>query len=34
LGAGVIERGEADFIDQDQVVAEQVVDDAADGVVG
>ena len=34
LGAGVIERGEADFVDDDQVVAEQGVDDAADGVVG
>ena len=34
LGAGVVERGEPDFIDQDQVVAEQVLDDAADGVVG
>ena len=34
LGAGVVERGEADFVDQDQVVAEQVLDDAADGVVG
>jgi hypothetical protein len=34
LGAGVVERGEADFIDQDQVVAEQVLDDAAGGVVG
>ena len=34
LGAGVIERGEADFVDEDQVVAEQVLDDLADGVVG
>ena len=34
LGAGVVERGEAHFIDDDQVVAEQVLDDAADGVVG
>jgi site-specific DNA recombinase len=34
LGAGVIERGEADFVDEDEVVAEQGVDDPADGVVG
>ena len=34
LGPGVIERGEAELINDDQVVAEQVVDDAADGVVG
>ena len=34
LGAGVVERGEADFVDDDQVVAEQGVDDLADGVVG
>ena len=34
LGAGVVERGEPDFVDQDEVVAEQVVDDLADGVVG
>src|SRR5262249_11355885 len=34
LGAGVIERGEADFVDDDQVVAQQCGDDAADGVVG
>src|ERR1019366_1767634 len=34
LGAGVIQRGEADFVDDDQVVAEQGVDDLADGVVG
>jgi hypothetical protein len=29
VGAGVIERGEPDFVDQDQVDAEQVLDDAA-----
>jgi hypothetical protein len=34
LGAGVVERGEADLVDDDEVVAEQGVDDAADGVVG
>src|ERR1022692_4494934 len=34
VGAGVVERGEPYVIDQDQVVAEQVLDDAADGVVG
>src|ERR1022692_3046944 len=34
LGAGVVERGEPDFVDQDEVVAEQVLDDAAGGVVG
>ena len=34
LGTGVVERGEAEFVDDDQVVAEQVLDDAADGVVG
>ena len=34
LGAGVVERGEADFVEDDQVVAEQGVDDLADGVVG
>jgi len=34
LGAGVIEWREAQLIDDDQVVAEQVLDDAADGVVG
>ena len=34
LGAGVVERGEADLVDDDQVVAEQGVDDLADGVVG
>ena len=34
LGAGVVERGEAHLVDDDQVGAEQVLDDAADGVVG
>src|SRR5262249_36901120 len=34
VGAGVIERGEADFVDDDQVVGQQGGDDAADGVVG
>ena len=34
LGAGVVERGEPDFVDDDQVGAEQGVDDLADGVVG
>jgi len=34
LGAGVVDWREADFVDDDQVVAEQVVDNAADGVVG
>src|SRR6266851_3723244 len=34
LGAGVIERGEPYFVDQDEVVAEQVVDHLADRVVG
>ena len=34
LGAGVVERGESYFVDQDEVVAEQVLDHAADGVVG
>ena len=34
LGAGVVQRGEADFVEDDQVVAEQGVDDLADGVVG
>ena len=34
LGAGVVERGEAEFVEDDQVVAEQGVDDLADGVVG
>lgn len=34
LGAGVVEWGEAYFVDDDQVVTEQVVDDPADRVVG
>ena len=34
LGAGVVERGEADFVDDDEVGAQQGVDDFADGVVG
>jgi hypothetical protein len=34
LGAGVVQRGEAEFVEDDQVVAQQAVDEAADGVVG
>ena len=34
LGAGVVQRREAEFVDDDQVVAQQGVDDLADGVVG
>src|SRR3954464_12256668 len=34
LGAGVVERGEAEFVADDQVVAQQGVDDPSDGVVG
>ena len=34
LGAGVIERGEAEFVEDDQVDAQQGFDDLADGVVG
>ena len=34
LGAGVVQRCEAELVDQDQVVAQQGVDDLADGVVG
>lgn len=34
LGAGVIERGEANFVQYDEVGAEQCVDNLADGVVG
>ena len=34
LGAGVVQRGEPDLVDQDQVVAEQGVDDPPDAVVG
>jgi len=34
LGAGVVQRGEPDFVDQKQVVAEQGVDHFPDAVVG
>ena len=34
LGAGVVEGGEAEFVADDLVVAEQAVDHLADGVVG
>ena len=34
LGSGVIERGEAELVADDQVVAEQGLDDLPDGVVG
>jgi hypothetical protein len=34
LGSGVIEWGEAQLVTDDQVTAEQSLDDAADGVVG
>jgi hypothetical protein len=34
LGAGVIERGEPEFVEDDEVVAEQVLDRLANGVVG
>ena len=34
LGAGVVERGEAEFVEDDQVDAQQGFDDLADGVVG
>ncbi|MDP1821259.1 MAG: hypothetical protein Q8K58_15370 [Acidimicrobiales bacterium] len=34
LGAGVIEWGEAELVDDDQLSAEQLFDDAADAVVG
>ena len=34
LGAGVVERGEPELVDDDQVVAQQGVDDPADAVVG
>ena len=34
LGAGVVERGEADLVDQEQVVPEQRFDGLANGVVG
>jgi hypothetical protein len=31
---GVVQRGEADLVNDDEVVAQQGVDDASDGVVG
>jgi hypothetical protein len=34
LGAGVVQRCEAELIDQDQVVVEQGVSELPDGVVG
>ena len=34
LGAGVVERGEPEFVEDDQVDAQQGFDDLADGVVG
>ena len=34
LGAGVVERGEAEFVEDDQVDPQQGFDDLADGVVG
>src|SRR4051794_26433230 len=34
LGAGRVEWGESDLIDQDEVGAEDVLDDAADAVAG
>ena len=34
LGTGVVQRGESELVDQDEVVAEQGVDDLADRVVG
>ena len=34
LGGGVVQRGEPEFVADDQIVAEQVVDDFADAVVG
>ena len=34
LGAVVVERGEADLVDEDEVGFEDCLDDAADGVVG
>jgi hypothetical protein len=33
LGAGVVERREAEFVEDDQLVAQQPVDDFADAVV-
>src|SRR5262249_56588810 len=34
LGAGVVQRREPDLVDDDEIMSEQGVDDAADGVVG
>ncbi len=34
LGAEVVERREPEFVDDDEVVAQQVADDPSDGVVG
>jgi hypothetical protein len=34
LGAGVVHRGEADLVDQDQVGFEDLLEDPADRVVG
>jgi hypothetical protein len=34
LGAGVVEGGEADLVDEDEVGAQDLFDDAADAVVG
>ena len=34
LSTGLVERCEPDLIDQNQIVAQYTVDDAADGVVG
>jgi len=34
LGAGGVQRGEADLVDQNDVVAQQLIDAAADAVVG
>jgi len=34
LGGGVVERGEPDLVDDDQVVTQGLVDESSDGVVG
>jgi hypothetical protein len=34
LGSGVVQRGEPKLVDDDQLVAEQGVNDASDAVVG
>jgi hypothetical protein len=34
LGAGVVQRCEAEFVDDDQVVTQQAVDDLSDAVIG